>query len=95
MDTLQLITFLGGGSLVASLIVGGTKRFLGGVENKYGRLTTQFLLLVVVVLVSGILWAFQYLPADILTTVYLIFSGAITLYEVAYRAIWKEAIRGE
>lgn len=94
MDTLTLIAFLGGGSLVASLIVQLLKKFLAGISKKWGALATQVVLLLVSLAIAGVLTASTLLPESWLMVGGAIFAGAITLYEVLYKAVVQKAIKG-
>lgn len=94
MDTMQLVLFLGSGSLLATLILGSLKRLLKDVADRWGSLATQILLFVICLLIALGAWAFQFLPANIMAVIYLTFSGAITLYEVFYKAIYQNLLLG-
>lgn len=91
-NVLSLVAFLGGGSLVASLAIGSFKKLWQDVEARWGALVTQIALLVVCILISGVAWAFQFLPTNIMAASAEMFAGAIVLYEVGYKAIWQNAI---
>lgn len=94
MDITVLVTFLTGGSLVASLVVASLKKLLKDVSDRWGALATQILLFVVCLLVASIAWSFKFVPANILGSASMIFAGAMVLYEVGYKAIWQSAIKG-
>lgn len=93
-NTIAVITFLGGGSLVASLIVQILKKALTGIADRWGALVTQAVLLGVSLLIAGLLTASTLFPESWLMTAGLIFTGAIALYEVLYKAVWNNLIKG-
>lgn len=94
MDTTTLITFLGGGSAVAVLLVNILKTSLQGISERWGALATQCILLAVSLIVALILGASTLLPQSVLLTTGQIFVGAIALYEVLYKSIYLKAING-
>ena len=82
---LNLITFLGGGSLLAMTLVNLFKKTVTDTVGKYGKLTTLSLLLVVSLLISLIAYGLNFLPVDFIVAIASIFGGAIFFYE----SIWK------
>ena len=94
MDTLTIVTFLAGGSLVASLLVQLLKQGLSSISERWGALVTQAVLLVISLIIAGLLTASSLLPEAWLTTAGIVFMGAVTLYEVLYKAVWNNLIKG-
>lgn len=90
----SLIAFITGGSLVASVIVNSLKKLWEDVSSRYGSLVTQIALAAVCILISAIAWAFQFLPVNIIAASASVFAGSIVLYEVVYKAVINQAIRG-
>lgn len=89
MDTTILVGFITGGSLVASLVLQSLKGVLNQVESKWGSLITQIVLFFICLAVAGVMTASTLLPQSWLLVTGGVFAGAITLYEVLYKAIWK------
>ena len=87
---IAILTFLAGGSLVASLVTQILKKAFDGISNKYGALASQATLLVVSLAISGLLTASALLPEAWLLMAGAIFMGAVTIYEVLYKAVWKD-----
>ncbi len=95
METLQLVTFLGSGSLAAMLIIQVAKKLWKDVQDRFGSLVTQIALLIVSAVIAVAMWYAQFLPAEFLTNTAIIFATAITLYEVFYKAIVQQALLGK
>jgi len=95
MDTITLLTFLGGGSLAATLIIQLAKKLWADVETRYGSLVTQLALLIVSAVIAVAMWYMQFLPANFVENAGIIFAGAITLYDVFYKAIVQQALMGK
>lgn len=94
MDTTSLMVFLGGSSLVATLLVGWLKDSLKDLNDRWGAVATQLLLLAVCVVLSALAWVWQFLPMNFVLAVGSIFTGATMLYTVLYKAVWKSAVLG-
>jgi uncharacterized membrane protein YfcA len=86
---------LAGFSAVASLVVGLLQSWLGKIEGRFGKLATLALLLIASFAVAGIGIGFKYLPNNIVEVVYAIFVGGIAIYQIFYKAIYQQSIRGE
>jgi len=95
MDIQVFLEFVAGGSLLASLLTGALKQALEGISKRYGRLATLLLLFLVSAFISTTIWGFKFLPADIVATAGAIFIGANAIYQLFYKAIWQEAVRGK
>ena len=89
------ISTLAGFSLVASIIVGLLKAWFGKIEGRFGKLATLALLLMASFAVAGLGIGFKYLPNDIVEVVYAIFVGGVAIYQVFYKAIYQQSIKGE
>lgn len=89
MDTTTLVGFITGGSLVSSLILQSLKGVLSQIDSKWGSLITQIALFVICLAVAGVMTASTLLPQSWLLVTGAIFMGAVTLYEVLYKAIFK------
>lgn len=89
MNTLTLLSFIGGGSLVASLLLQSLKGVLDQVESKWGDLVKQIVLFVISLAVAGVLTASTLLPESWLMVTGAIFAGSVSIYEVFYKAIYK------
>lgn len=89
MNTLILVSFIGGGSLVASLLLQSLKGVLDNVESKWGSLVKQIALFIISLTIAGVLTASTLLPESWLMVTGAIFTGAVSLYEVFYKAIYK------
>ena len=94
MNVTLVLEFITGGSLIASLLVGGLKSALNGISARWGALATQGVLLVVSLLVAFGLFGVGFLPQWFLATTAAIFAGAIAIYEVLYKAVYLGAIKG-
>lgn len=95
MDILQYIPNLLGGGLVAMLLVQLGKKLLKSVNDRYGALATQALLLVASILVAVAGWFINLLPAEFVQTTVTIFASGMIVYEVLWKALFKEAVMGE
>jgi len=94
MDITSFLAFITGGSVVATLLMSVFKKAIADISVRWGSLITQVALFVLCILIALVMWAFQFVPANILVTASLIFSGAITLYEVFYKAFFQEGVMG-
>ena len=94
MDITLIVEFITGGSLIASLLVGLLKSSLEGINQRYGALATQGILLAVSLVVALGLFGVGFLPQWFLATTGAIFAGAITIYEVLYKALYQQTIKG-
>jgi len=88
------LSFLLGGSVVAVLAVQILKDLYGKVSQRWGSLIAQLSLLIVSFAVAGIGAAFQFLPPQIIETTGIIFASAMAIYEVLYKALYQQAIKG-
>lgn len=89
------ITFLLGGGILASLIVGTLKEVFGKVEGRWGKTVTLVVLFAASCGVAGLGAAFKLLPQNIAESVLSVFTTGITLYEVFYKAIYLNGIKGD
>ena len=92
----NIITFIAGGSIVASVLIGFLKNWIKSfVEPRWGALGIQATLLVIAFLIAlGVsLWQ-NYVTAEVGKLIIGIFLGAIGLYEVFWKALYQEAIKG-
>lgn len=90
MDT----TFLLGSSLVAVLIVQVLKDLFGKLQGRFGAIWTQVILLAVSFGVAGIGVLIHGLPPEIINITGIIFASSIAIYEILYKAIYQQAIKG-
>ena len=88
------ITTLAIPSVVVVLLVQILKDLVGKVSARWGALAAQLTLLAVSLVVAGFLGFFQLLPATYINGVIAIFASAMVVYEVAYKAIYLDAIKG-
>ncbi len=97
MENLQtVVLFLASGSVVASLILSTLKDFIKThISPRFGDIGVLVVLFIISFVVSGAIFAFQYIPSNILTIAGVIFSGAIAVYQVLYKAIIRQAIMGK
>ncbi len=89
------ISFLLGGSVLAVLLVQILKDVLGKVSNRYGALISQITLLIVAFGIAGVGVLLQLLPPDVLTATGTIFVSAMACYEVLYKSIYQQVIKGQ
>lgn len=89
------IDFILGGSVVAVLLVQILKAIIGKIEGRYGTLLTQFILLCVSFFIAGLGAVIKLLPPEILQGTIDVAVGAVAIYEVIYKGIWQQAIRGK
>lgn len=94
MNPTTFITFIGGGSLAAMLATQLLKRALSGLNERYGALATQAVLLAVSALIAVVMTASTLLPPVWVETTIFIFGGAMAIYEVLYKAIWQGVVKG-
>lgn len=95
MDITTIAVFIGGGSVVATLVTAIFKKAFAKVSAKYGAIVAQVLLLVVSVAISFLVFGAQFVPAEILAAAGAIFAGAMVIYEVFYKAIYQQTIKGK
>jgi len=89
------ITTIAGGAIVASLLVQVVKVIGGKIEGRWGSLVSQVVLLLASFFVAGVGAAIKLLPPEILNTTITIAVSGMAVYEVVWKAIYKEGIRGE
>lgn len=95
MDFTLFVSFVTGGSLVATLLTGFLKEALDGFNSRWGSLATQGLLFVVSAAIAILFTASSLFPAGWLLTAGSIFAGAMVIYEVLYKSVWQQAVRGQ
>jgi hypothetical protein len=95
--TLDLATIsqLAGAGLVATLLVSVLKNAYKGLSDRYGALISQVVLLIVSVLIALAGAYIKLLPANVLEFALGVFASAMALYEIAYKAIFEQAIKGK
>ena len=81
-------------SVVVILAVQILKELYGKVSARWGALIAQISLLCVSFLVAGIGAMLGKLPPEIYQTTLTIFASGMVVYEVFYKAIYIDAIRG-
>jgi len=95
MSVQAISAFIVGGSILASFLTKALASFLASIKAKYGDLVSQFLLLVISFALAGVAIGFGLLPAKIVEMTAVIFGGAIVLYDVLYKAVYQQLIKGE
>lgn len=95
MNIEPLVLFVGGGSLAASVLLGAMKSALNAVPERYGPLAKQLVLLVICVAIASIMAVSPLLPEVVLKYAWLIFTGAVALYEVFVKAVWQKAVKNK
>lgn len=95
MDILEFLPNLLGGGLVAMLLVQLGKKALKHLNDRYGALATQLMLLAASVFVAVGGWLTRFLPPEFLQTTIAIFASGMLIYEILYKAFWVEAVKGE
>lgn len=95
MDTTILVSFLTGGSLIATLLVSLLKSALTGISSRWGALATQGVLLFTSLVIAFGLSAVGFIPQNYLETAGTIFAGAMIIYEVIWKAVYQQAIKGQ
>ena len=93
----NLLLFIGGGSLVASVLIGLVKNFIKSfVEPRFGSIGIQITLFAIALLIGIGYYLWQnVLPVEIVKVAGGIFLGATAIYEVIYKAFFQEAVRGD
>jgi uncharacterized membrane protein len=92
----DFILFLGGGSLLASLVIGSLKEFIKkNIAPRYGDLGVNIALFVIALIISFVYWGMKFLPTEVISTATIILAGAIAIYEVLFKAILNKAIKGQ
>lgn len=92
----NIILWIGGGSLAASLIIGFLKQIIKDlVPSRFGDLGVLVVLFAVSVVISLFHWSWQLMPQEVLSTATFILTGAISIYQVLFKAIYKEALLGK
>lgn len=95
METLTLVSSLFGAGAGAMVLVQLVKKLLGKIEGKYGTLITQAVLLAASFGVALLGVAFKLLPQDIVIAVAGVFGSAMAVYEVLWKGLCQQAIKGE
>ena len=92
----NFVLFLGGGSVVAFLLMEFIKKFIKQyIEPRWGDLGIQVVLFLIALLMAFGYWGFQFIPKEVLTTAGMIFSGAMIVYQVLYKSIINGVIRNK
>jgi len=89
------ITTLAGAGLVASLLVQLAKLLLGKIDGKWGATVTQVVLLFASFCVAGIGVALKLLPPEIIETTIGVAVSGMAIYEICYKAIYQNLIKGK
>lgn len=88
--------FIAGGSIVAYILIELIKGFIKKyIAPRFGDLGVNIALFIISLLFALFYWGGQFIPKEILSTAGLIFSGAITIYQVLFKSVWNKAIMGE
>jgi uncharacterized membrane protein required for colicin V production len=83
MEYIQLITFLGGSSVVAILLTQGLKKIFDKyINEKYSAITAQGFLLLVSILIAGSFYCINLLPEYIIAVAGVIFGAGMGIYDV-------------
>jgi len=90
-----MLEWIAGGSLLAVLCLQVIKELLGKIENRWGKTITLLVLLIVSFGIAGSGALMNLLPTEVLTMTGSIFAGAIAIYEVLYKALYRSAIKGD
>ena len=89
----SIIAFIGGSSVVASLLIQWLKGYIKKVIiPRWGDVGVLAILLVISGIISGISYAWQWIPMNITLAIVAIFTGAIVIYQVLYKAIIQKLI---
>jgi hypothetical protein len=90
------LSFLLGGSVLATLVVGSLKNFLKEkINDRYGSLAVLVVLFLVSLVIAGLGYTWELLPVNITYAIGIIFTSAITVFQVFYKALYQEALLGK
>lgn len=90
-----LLPYLTSG-IIVSVVVGLLKKVITDyISPRFGSLGVQLFVLLVSFAVAGFGAGLSLLPAEILSTTALIFASAISVYEVVWKALFEETIKGK
>jgi len=92
----DLIYFIGGGSILASLVIGVFKKIIKEhISSRFGDLGIVAFLAVISLIISLVYWGWTFLPAEVIATAIMIMSGAVSIFNVLYQIIYQKAIKGK
>lgn len=92
----NIVLFLSGSSVVAALLIGWLKRYIKEyVVSRFGDLGIVILLGLISFLLALGCWGWQFIPAEVLTSMGIIFGGAVLIFQVLWKAVIQKAIRGK
>ena len=95
MET-TIILFLTGSSVLACFLISLLKNFIKNkIEPRWGSLGIHAFLLLIAILLAGGGIALELVPDNIATVIITIFTGAIAIYEVLIKTIYKRAIKNQ
>ena len=80
---MDIISFIGGSSVIAILLVQGLKKLFDKyINKKYSAFVSQVALLLISILIAGIAYFAKYLPEYVLVVGGLIFGAGMGIYDV-------------
>lgn len=90
----DIITFIGGSSIVAFLLLEYIKRFIKDyVAPRFSDLTVLLVLLLISLLLAFAGEVMNWLPTGLFQAAQGIFVSAIVIYQVLYKAVFQKVIR--
>ena len=93
---MDIVTFLGGSSVVAFLLIGYLKKYIKKfILPRFGDLGVCLILLLISFILASLGYVYEILPSDLTLIIGQIFAGAILIYQVLYKAIYRKALLGK
>lgn len=93
---MDLITFISGGSLIATILINLFKKWIKtNIEPRWGDLGTQVALLAVSVGLVAVGSLINLLPADFLKAAGGIFIGSGAIYQILWKSIIQKSVLGK
>jgi len=80
---MDIVTFIGGGSVIAILLTQLLKKWFDeNINKKYSDITAQAFLLLVSVVIASIAYCVNFLPENVLIVAGVIFGAGMGIYDV-------------
>ena len=95
MEVIDIISWIGGGSVVASILIAWLKKYIKEyIEPRFGDLGIVILLGIISILFSLAYWGWQFIPTEILVTASIIAGWAMLIYQALWKALFQKAFLG-
>ena len=93
---IDIVTFIGGGSIVAAILVAWLKKYIKEkIEPRFGDLGIMILLGIISLVMALGYYGWQFIPKEVLTTMTMIMGWAVLIYQALWKAVVQKAIRNK